>query len=250
MLTKEQNELLTRIEPGSVMGGMLREYWVPACRAAKLERGGAPERIRLFGENFVAFRVPDGELGFFAEGCPHRCASLALARVEPGGIRCIFHGWKFDVEGRCIDMPTAPPELREQTAAKVPVRRFPVREAGGIVWVYLGKQQTPPPFPDYEFTHLPDAQVYPMRALINCNWLQGLEALLDSAHVSYLHISNIGSSDGRFPGDQLRLPRGRPARAERRRLLRPHSRSGLAVFLLHPGDPRAHWRGLLLHPHR
>ena len=93
MLTREQNELLTRIEGDAPMGQLLREYWVPACRAAKLEPEGAPERVRLFGENFVAFRGTDGRVGFVAEGCPHRCASLALARIEGDGLRCIFHGW-------------------------------------------------------------------------------------------------------------------------------------------------------------
>jgi phthalate 4,5-dioxygenase len=122
---------------------------------------------------------------------------MALARVEGNGIRCIFHGWKFDVDGRCVDMPTAPPELREATQAKVPVRRYPTHEAGGIVWVYLGTKATPPAFPDYEFTVLPESQVTPMRAVLNCNWLQGLEALLDSAHVSYLHTSNLNSAEGR-----------------------------------------------------
>ncbi len=197
MLTQDQNELLTRVGPGAPMGGMLREYWVPACRSAKLQADGAPERVRLFGENFVAFRATDGRVGFLAEACPHRCASLALARNEDNGLRCIFHGWKFSVDGECVDVPTEPAERREQFAAKVPVRRHPAREAGGLVWVYLGKQASPPRFPDYEFTHLPDDHVQPMRGIIRTNWLQGLEALLDSAHVGYLHAANLGSPIGR-----------------------------------------------------
>jgi phthalate 4,5-dioxygenase oxygenase subunit len=198
MLKPEQNELLTRIGPGTPMGEMLREYWVPACRSAKLEADGAPERVRLFGEDFVAFRATDGRVGFIAEGCPHRCASMALARNEGNGLRCIFHGWKVSVDGECVDAPTEPEERRAAFAKKVPVRSHPVHEAGGLVWVYLGKHKdNPPRFPDFEFTSLPETHVAPRRGIIHCNWLQGLEALLDSAHVSFLHISNLSSVGGR-----------------------------------------------------
>jgi phenylpropionate dioxygenase-like ring-hydroxylating dioxygenase large terminal subunit len=191
MLTREQNELLTRIGPGTPMGSMLREYWLPACRAAKLEPEGAPERVRIVGENFVAFRGTDGRVGFVAEGCPHRCASLALARNEGDGLRCIFHGWKVSIEGKCVDTPTEPPEARETFPARVPVRSHPVREAGGLIWVYLGQKAEPPPFPAFEFTALPPDQVMPRRGRLHANWLQGLEALLDSAHVSYLHRAQL-----------------------------------------------------------
>lgn len=197
MLNKADNELLTRIGPGTRMGAMLREYWVPACRSAKLEADGAPEPVRLFGENFVAFRVTDGRVGFIQEACPHRCASLSLGRNEENGLRCIFHGWKFGVDGTCIDAPTEPRQQREQFARSVPVRSHPTHEAGGLVWVYMGAQETPPRFPDYAFTHLPDTHVQPYRGIIRTNWLQGLEALLDSAHVTFLHATNLGSPVGR-----------------------------------------------------
>jgi len=197
MLTRDQNELLTRVGAGTPMGDMLREYWVPACRSDRLEADGAPERIRLFGENFVAFRVTDGRVGFMQEGCPHRCASLALARNEGNGLRCIFHGWKFSVEGKCVDAPTEPAEQRERFAQSVPVRSHPTHEAGNIVWVYMGKKATPPRFPDYEFTGLPIDHIQPTRGIIRTNWLQGLEALLDSAHVGFLHSANLMSEQGR-----------------------------------------------------
>ena len=197
MMNRADNELLTRIGPGTPMGAMLREYWVPACRSAKLETDGAPERIRLFGENFVAFRVSDGRVGFMQEACPHRCASLALARNEGNGLRCVFHGWKFSVEGQCVDAPTEPRQQRERFAASVPVRSHPTHEAGGLVWVYMGAQANPPRFPDYEFTGLADDQVQPYRGIIRTNWLQGLEALLDSAHVTFLHSANLMSDRGR-----------------------------------------------------
>lgn len=213
MLSQEQNVLLTRVGPGTPMGEMLREYWVPACRSAKLVADGAPERIRLFGEQFVAFRATDGRIGFLAEGCPHRCASLALARNEHNGLRCIFHGWKFSVEGKCVDAPTEPIERRANFMAKVPVRSYRVREAGGLVWVYLGAKEEAPRFPDFEFTHLADNHVYPMRGVIHTNWLQGLEALLDSAHVSFLHSSNLASTEGRGlfgKGSDFMLDNGAP----------------------------------------
>lgn len=197
MLNKADNELLTRVGPGTAMGAMLREYWVPACRSAALEADGAPERVRLFGENFVAFRVTDGRVGFMQEACPHRCASLALARNEEGGLRCIFHGWKFDVEGKCVDAPTEPRGQREKFAESVPARSHPAHEAGGIVWVYMGQAAVPPRFPDYEFTHLPENHIQPTRGIIRTNWLQGLEALLDSAHVGFLHSANLMSDAGR-----------------------------------------------------
>ena len=199
MLTREENDLLTRVGPGAPMGDMLREYWVPACRAAKLEPEGAPERVRLFGENFVAFRGSDGRIGFIAEACPHRCTSMALARNEGDGLRCIFHGWKISLEGKCVDTPTEPADRRERFAELVPVRSHPVREAGGLVWVYLGRQATPPRFPDFEFTGLPDGHVIPRRGLLHANWLQGLEALLVSAHVSFLHRAQLAPApDAQF----------------------------------------------------
>ena len=197
MLNRSDNELLTRIGPGTAMGDMLREYWVPACRTASVEPDGAPFRVRLFGEDFVAFRVTDGRVGFMQEACPHRCASMALARNEANGLRCIFHGWKFDVDGKCVDAPTEPQGQRKKFTESVPVRSHPVHEAGGIVWVYLGKKEAPPPFPDYEFTHLAGDHVQPMRGIIRTNWLQGLEALLDSAHVGFLHSTNLDSAPGR-----------------------------------------------------
>jgi nitrite reductase/ring-hydroxylating ferredoxin subunit len=196
-MNRADNELLTRIGPGTPMGAMLREYWVPACRSAKLEADGAPFRVRLFADNFVAFRATDGRVGFIQEACPHRCASLALARNEANGLRCIFHGWKFSVEGKCVDAPTEPREQRGEFARSVPVRAHPTHEAGGIVWVYMGKKETPPRFPDYEFTHLPESHIQPARGIIRTNWLQGLEALLDSAHVGFLHSANLDSALGR-----------------------------------------------------
>jgi phthalate 4,5-dioxygenase len=185
MLSKEQNELLVRVGPGTPMGQVLRQFWVPVLRAAKLEADGAPARVRLFGENFVAFRDSQGRLGFLDEGCAHRGVSLALGRNEECGLRCIFHGWKYDVEGKVVDIPSEP--VGSNLASKVRVKHYPVREAGGVIWVWLGKGETPTQFPAFEFTTLPLENIVPRKAIVPCNWLGLLEGLLDSSHISSLH---------------------------------------------------------------
>src|SRR4051812_46782504 len=187
MLSKEQNELFTRVGPGAPMGNLLRQFWVPAARSAKLEAGGAPLRVRLFGENFVAFRTPDGEAGFLEEACPHRGVSLALARNEECGLRCIFHGWKIGLEGKVLEVPSEP--VGSNLASKVRVRKIHVRDAGGVVWVWLGDGEQPPQFPNFEFTELPIENVIIRKGIVHSNWAGVLEGFLDSAHVTALHKS-------------------------------------------------------------
>jgi phenylpropionate dioxygenase-like ring-hydroxylating dioxygenase large terminal subunit len=196
MLTKEENERLTRVGPGTPMGEMLREFWTPALRSEALAANGAPQRVRLLAENFVAFRATDGRVGFFAERCPHRCASLALARNEDNALRCIFHGWKFDVSGAVVDVPTEPPERRAEFASRVPLKHYPTREAGGLVWVYLGRRAQPPKFYDFEF-HKPPADALVRCAIVHGNWLQGFEGQLDSAHIGMLHSSSTQRANNR-----------------------------------------------------
>jgi len=187
VLTHEENELLVRVGPGSPMGDYMREFWMPALRSESLEADGAPRRVRLLGENFVAFRATDGRVGFFDEGCPHRCTSLALARNEDNALTCIFHGWKIDVSGKVVEVPSEPPERRAEFAAKVRVRHYPVREAGAMVWVYLGKDEQPPRFLDFELNTIARENVEPFPALVHSNWLQGLETTIDSSHLGVLH---------------------------------------------------------------
>jgi phthalate 4,5-dioxygenase len=196
LLTAAENERLTRVGAGTPMGEMLREFWTPALRSAKLEADGAPKRVRLLGQNFVAFRATDGRVGFFDEACPHRCSSLALARNEENGLRCIFHGWKIDVSGKVVDAPSEPPDRRAEFAARVPVAHYPVREAGGLVWVYLGRRKSPPKFFNFEF-HQPPAESIVRCAIVHGNWLQGFEGQLDSAHLGMLHKSSIGPGQAR-----------------------------------------------------
>lgn len=192
MLNREDNELLTRVGPGTPMGELMREYWIPALRSARLVPDGKPERVRLLGEDFVAFRATDGRAGIIDEACPHRRASMALGRNEENGLRCIFHGWKVDVGGNLVDAPTEPAERRELFCKNAPKNHYPVREAGGMIWVYLGKKKNAPPFPEFEFNTLGADQVEPLRGIMKCNWLQALEAALDSAHVGFLHARDGG----------------------------------------------------------
>jgi phthalate 4,5-dioxygenase oxygenase subunit len=187
MLRQEDNDLLTRVGPGTPMGRMLREYWMPALRSESLVADGAPQRVRLVGENFVAFRGSSGQVGFIYEACPHRGASMALARNEENSLRCIFHGWQIDVNGKLLDVPCEPAKIRDAFKANAKIGHFPAREAGGMVWVYLGKQKEPPPFPEFEFNNLPASHVCARRAIVHYNWLQGLEAHLDASHVGILH---------------------------------------------------------------
>lgn len=200
MLTQEENETLTRVGPDTPMGRLLREYWHPACRSEALEAGGAPLRIELLCEKLVAFRSPDGSVGVLDEFCPHRRVSLAIGRNEPGGLRCIYHGWKFDHQGTVIEVPSEPPESAEAFRAKVRMKGYPHIESGGVIWVYLGKEQTPPAFPYFEFTVLPPEHVDVRIGVVNCNWVQGVEGTLDSAHLPYLHRSQ---DNGQIANDKL-----------------------------------------------
>jgi phthalate 4,5-dioxygenase oxygenase subunit len=186
VMKAEDNDMLTQTGPTTPMGQMLRQYWVPAIRSGALERDGAPVRVRLFGENFVAFRATDGRVGLLDEACPHRGVSMALGRNEENGLRCIFHGWKFDVTGKLVDAPCEPMERRTRFCSSVRVNQYAVREVGGVVWVYLGKGE-PPRFPDFEFNNLPAEQACIRRGIVPYNWLQGIEAHIDSSHVAFLH---------------------------------------------------------------
>jgi phthalate 4,5-dioxygenase oxygenase subunit len=194
MLTREENELLCRIGPQAPMGAMMRRYWLPAAMSQELAADGAPRRVRLLGEDLVAFRDSNGRVGLLEELCPHRGVSLMLARNEECGLRCLYHGWKFDVAGKILDMPAEPEP--EGLIDRVRAVAYPVREAGGIVWAYLGPAGTEPPTPDFEFTTFPDAQNVIVKARIDCNWVQCLEGVIDSAHTNYLHADTFKPAPG------------------------------------------------------
>jgi phthalate 4,5-dioxygenase oxygenase subunit len=186
MLSHEENALLTRVVGDVPMGKMMRHYWVPVALGEELaEPDGTPVRVTLFGERLVAFRDSAGRLGLLEERCPHRLASLALGRNEEGGLRCIYHGWKFDVAGSCVEMPTEPGESTYKDRLKT--KSYPTHEAGGIVWGYLGPEAEPPAFPVYDWMKLPPEQRATIKVGERTNYLQAIEGSIDSSHSWFLH---------------------------------------------------------------
>jgi nitrite reductase/ring-hydroxylating ferredoxin subunit len=190
VLTAEQNDQLTRIEGDAPMGRMMREHsWIPACLSFALRPDGAPQRVRLLGTDYVAFRDSSGTIGFLDERCPHRNASLVLARNEDCALTCIFHAWRIDASGQVVDAPTHAPDAAA-FAAKIRTPSYPVVDAGGLVWVYLGDGEAPP-FPHLPFTVLPENHIWVTATKVACNWLQGVEATLDTAHIGTLHRAYV-----------------------------------------------------------
>src|SRR5215831_8480767 len=159
MLSQEDNEILTRVGPGTLTGNLLRRYWTPACLSSELPGSDSdPMRVRLLGENLIAFRDTNGKVGLIQNHCPHRGASLFFGRNEEAGLRCVYHGWKFAVDGTCVDMPNEPAE--SDFKSKVKAVAYPTRERGGIVWVYMGPRSEAelPPLPDLEGNMLGEDQ--------------------------------------------------------------------------------------------
>jgi phthalate 4,5-dioxygenase oxygenase subunit len=202
MVTREENELLCRVTGDAQMGRMLRQhYWLPAALSVRVRKGEAPVRVKLFGRNFVAFRGKDGTVGFLDEACPHRGASLALARVDDCSLTCLFHGWKISAGGDVLEVPNEPNNPKE-FAKTVKVKSYPTREGAGLIWVWLG-EGTAPAAPDFEWMDLPPDQVYAAGIELNANWLQGVEATIDSSHVALLHQSWTASSATDFGATRL-----------------------------------------------
>jgi nitrite reductase/ring-hydroxylating ferredoxin subunit len=191
MLTREENELLTRTGPGALMGELMRRYWLPALPIDRLsEPDCAPVRVKLLGERLVAFRDSSGRIGLLDERCPHRTASLFFGRNEECGLRCVYHGWKFDIEGNCVDMPSEPAESNYKD--KIKQKAYPCLERGGLIWTYMGPPNTRPAFPDIEWTQVPASHRYVTRHLQECNWLQALEGGFDVSHLTFLHRGTAG----------------------------------------------------------
>src|SRR5581483_3458506 len=185
MLSHEDNELLTRTGPGTPMGELLRRYWMPVVESRELEPGGRVKRVQILGERLIVFRGRSGRAGLIGEFCPHRSASFYYGRVEDAGMRCAYHGWRFGLDGQCQEMPSEPPE--SSFASKVRHTAYPCREAGGVIFAYLGPGPTPPPLPELEWTLLPPGHTFISRRVQDCNWFQALEGGIDSSHISFLH---------------------------------------------------------------
>ena len=193
MLRKEDNEKLTRIGPGTPGGEFMRRYWQPAAMSSELpEKDGAPLRVRLLGEDLIAFRDSNGDVGLVDAYCPHRRAPMFFGRNEECGLRCVYHGWKFDRNGDCVDMPSEPAGTTLQ--AKVKIKAYPVHEAGGLVWAYMGPKETMPEPPDYEWMRAPETHRYVSKTFENANYLQCLEGGLDTAHSSFAHNNKLGDN--------------------------------------------------------
>ncbi len=186
MLRREQNELLTRTGSGTPMGAMFRRYWMPALLAEELpENECPPVRVQLLSEKLIAFRDTEGRYGLLDEFCAHRGVSLWFGRNEDCGLRCPYHGWKYDVTGQCVENPSEPEESGFR--AKIRLRSYPLIERGGVLWTYMGPPEHQPGLPEFEFATVPQAQTYSSKRLQYCNWLQAMEGGIDSSHVSWLH---------------------------------------------------------------
>ena len=194
MLSQEDNEVLTRVGPGTPMGSLMRQYWLPAMLSSELpEPDCPPVRVLLLGEKLIAFRDTNGRVGLLANHCPHRGASLFFGRNEECGLRCVYHGWKYDVHGNCVDMPNEPPESNFKD--KIKAVAYPCHERGGVVWAYMGPRETPPPLPDLEPNMLPEGECVAHAVQRECNWLQGLEGEIDTSHFSFLHLGGFKAED-------------------------------------------------------
>jgi nitrite reductase/ring-hydroxylating ferredoxin subunit len=190
MLSREDNELLCSVGTSTPVGALLRQYWIPALMSSELpERDGAPVRVRLLGENLIAFRTTSGKIGLIQNHCPHRGASLFFGRNEEEGLRCVYHGWKYDCEGACVDMPNEPAESNFKS--KIRATAYPCVERNDVIWTYMGPRQTPPPLPDIEPNMLPRSEYVVQKVLRECNWFQALEGDIDTSHLGFLHLGAV-----------------------------------------------------------
>jgi phthalate 4,5-dioxygenase oxygenase subunit len=202
VLNREQNELICRVGPGTPMNALMREYWLPAMVSSELPAPDCdPVRVMLLGERLVAFRDSEGTVGLLPHNCPHRGASLFFGRNEEGGLRCVYHGWKFDVAGRCLDMPNEPADSNFKD--KVRARAYPCVERGGIVWTYMGPREEPPPIPAFEYFDAPTEKQSIFVHQLQANWLQTLEGDVDTTHFGLLHLGHV-SADAAEEGTFLK----------------------------------------------
>jgi phthalate 4,5-dioxygenase oxygenase subunit len=189
MATQDENELLTHIGPETAMGRLMRQYWIPACLSRELTVDGDPMRLLLLGEKLIAFRDSAGTVGILDHRCAHRCASLFYGRNEEGGLRCVYHGWKWAADGTCLEAPSLPTDMPVPSSIKA--RAYPVTERGGVVWAYMGPLAEPPALPAIEATLLPEAELGVFCHQRACNWLQCLEGDIDTSHFGFLHAGAV-----------------------------------------------------------
>ena len=193
MTTASEGAELTQVGPGTVMGRLMRQYWLPALMSSELERDGPPTRLMLLGEKLIAFRDSAGRVGVMDHRCPHRCASLFLGRNEERGLRCLYHGWKYDVAGNCLDMPSVPEH--QDFKHKVKARAYRTVERAGLVWVHMGDRAEAPPLPGFEILDMPEDEINVSLIQRDCNWLQALEGEIDTSHFGFLHGGHVDPND-------------------------------------------------------
>src|SRR5918999_331123 len=211
MVSQEQSDALTRTGPGTIMGAFFRRYWIPALHDWELPDPDCPPvRVKLLGERLVAFRDTQGRIGLIDEFCAHRGVSLWFGRNEECGLRCPYHGWKYDVTGQCVDVPSEPDE--SGFSKKIKLKNYPLVERGGVLWTYMGPPEKQPPPPEWEFCTVAPKQTFTTKRMQESNWLQAMEGGIDSSHVSWLHRGDL-NSDPLFKGakgNQYNLSDARP----------------------------------------
>ena len=204
MLRPEDNVKITRVGPGTPCGEFMRRYWQPFLLSSELPEADCPPvRVRLLCEDLVAFRDTDGRVGLIDAHCPHRRAPMFFGRNEECGMRCVYHGWKFDRNGDCVDMPSEPAGTPLQ--ARVKIKAYPTFEGGGVVWAYMGPREHMPAPPDYEWMRAPETHRFVSKTYEDCNFLQALEGGLDTAHSSYAHNNDIANRN--MPRNRDKAPR-------------------------------------------
>ena len=193
MTTAAENKILTGVGPGpgTPLGELMRQYWLPAAKSSELEADGDPIRLKLLGEKLIAFRGSTGNVGIMDHRCPHRCASLFFGRNEEGGIRCVYHGWKFEAGGSCLDMANVPPH--QDFKHKVHAKAYKAGECNGLIWVFMGDQENVPELPPIEATLVPEDKMNINFQYRECNWLQAVEGELDTSHLGFLHFGTVGT---------------------------------------------------------
>ena len=207
MLTQAQNDLMTQTGPGTPAGKLLRSYWQPVAASEEMPIGGNPMPVRIMSEDLVLFRDDKDRLGLIGLHCAHRGTDLSYGRVEDGGLRCLYHGWLFDINGKCIDQPAQPAD--KKFCDRVKHTAYPVQEKGGCIWAYMGEGQAPL-IPDFAFLTAPEPNRITFRVIQTCNWLQGLESSTDPAHTTYLHRRPAGTASERSGADVSALRGNEP----------------------------------------
>ena len=194
MLSRDENEILTRVGASTPMGELMRRYWIPALLSEEIPVPDCPPvRVRLLGEDLVAFRDSHGRIGLLGEHCAHRGTSLFFGRNEECGLRCVYHGWKYDVDGNVLDTPAEP--ATSDFKKKLRHVAYPCKEVARMIFTYMGPAEKQPLIPGYEWFTLAEEQVCPVKSYLECNYLQGIEGDFDSSHTSFLHNNNIKNAE-------------------------------------------------------